>query len=128
MVAKGFHQRPGIDFSETFNLVVKSVTICIVLSLALSRGWAIHQLDVNNAFLHGELSEEVFMAQPPGFIDQSNPKHVCKLRKSIYGGYGTSPLAPISYLLVFVNASPTLVFSLSLMVMLPLLFLFMWTT
>ena len=85
LVAKGFHQRPGIDFFETYSPVIKPVTIRLVLSIAISRGWSINQLDVNNAFLHGDLSEEVFMAQPPGFVDQSQPHHICRLRKSLYG-------------------------------------------
>ena len=56
-----------------------------MLSIALHYQWAIRQLDVNNAFLHGHLKEEVFMAQPPGFIDPEFANHVCRLKKSIYG-------------------------------------------
>ena len=51
LVAKGFHQRPGIDYQDTFSLVVKPNTVCIVLTIAVSRGWSLRQLDVNNAFL-----------------------------------------------------------------------------
>lgn len=54
LMAKGFSQRPGIDFFETYSLVIKPVTIRLILSLAVSRGWSMNQLDVNNAFLHGE--------------------------------------------------------------------------
>ncbi|KAG8489320.1 hypothetical protein CXB51_017422 [Gossypium anomalum] len=57
----------------------------LVLSLAVSHGWALHQLEVNNAFLQGTLLENVFMTQPSGFIDHDNPNHVCQLQKAIYG-------------------------------------------
>jgi histone deacetylase 1/2 len=61
---RGFTQRPGIDFTETFSPVVKPATVRTVMSLALSRSWPIHQLDVNNTFLQGTLSETVYYAQP----------------------------------------------------------------
>ncbi|KAI5312496.1 hypothetical protein L3X38_041669 [Prunus dulcis] len=85
LVAKRFHQCPSIDFYETFSQVVKPTTIRVILQLALTRGWPIRQLDVNNAFLHGTLHEEVFMSQPPGFVDFAFPSHVCKLRKAFHG-------------------------------------------
>lgn len=64
---------------------MKPVTIRSVLSIALMHNWNIRQLDVSNAFLHGTLSEVVFMHQPPGFVDPMYPSHVCRLRKTIYG-------------------------------------------
>ena len=65
--------------------MVKPTTIRIVLAIAVSYGWSLQQLDVNNAFLQGNLSENVYISQPPGFIDKDNPTHVCKLRKAICG-------------------------------------------
>lgn len=84
-MAKGFQQTPGIDYLETFSPVVKSSTIRVVLSLAVTYGWDIQQVDVNNAFLNGELVETVHMLQPEGFADSQNPHHVCKLTKALYG-------------------------------------------
>ena len=74
-----------MDFDETFSPVVKPATVCTVLSLALSRQWPIHQLDVKNTFLHGMLSETVYCAQPAGFEDTSHPYFVCRLNRSLYG-------------------------------------------
>jgi hypothetical protein len=85
LVAKGFKQRYGIDYEDTFSPVVKAVTIRIVLSIAVSRGWSLRQLDVQNAFLHDVLEEEVYMRQPSGYGDTQHPGYVCKLDKVIYG-------------------------------------------
>ena len=60
-VAKGFHQRSGLDYTETFSLVVKTTVVRVMLSIVVSRGWIFRQLDVNNAFLQGHLSEDVFV-------------------------------------------------------------------
>ena len=72
-------------FTETFSPVVKPVTIRIVLTLAVRHGWSLRQLDVNNAFLQGTLKEEVFMLQPPGFVNKNFPDHICCLKKALYG-------------------------------------------
>ncbi|KAJ0913978.1 putative RNA-directed DNA polymerase [Helianthus annuus] len=84
LVAKGFNQREGIDFGETFSPVVKMVTVRVVLKLAVNKGWPLYQLDINNAFLYGSLSEDVYMTLPQGYFDNDKNK-VCKLVKSLYG-------------------------------------------
>jgi histone deacetylase 1/2 len=82
LVAKGFHQQAGSDFTETFSPVVKPVTVRTVLTMAVSNKWSIQQIDVNNAFLNGILEEEVYMQQPPGF-EASDKNLVCKLNKAL---------------------------------------------
>jgi histone deacetylase 1/2 len=83
LVAKGFKHRYDIDYEDTFSPVVKAATIRLVLSLAVSRGWKLRQLDVKNAFLHGVLEEDVYMRQPPGY--ETRFGHVCKFDKELYG-------------------------------------------
>ncbi|GJR69268.1 ribonuclease H-like domain-containing protein [Tanacetum coccineum] len=79
LVANGSSQQLGVDFDETFSLVVKPTTIRTVLSLDVSRKWPIHQLDVKNAFLNGDLSETVYMHQPPDFVDARQGSQVAYL-------------------------------------------------
>jgi hypothetical protein len=81
----GFTQCPGVDYDETFNPVVKPTTVRIVLTLAVFRGWPVHQLNVKNAFLHGTLSETVYCSQLTDFVDLTHPQLVCQLNKSLYG-------------------------------------------
>jgi hypothetical protein len=85
LVGNGSNQQTGVDCGETFSPVVKPATIRTVLSIALSKSWCLHQLDVKNAFLHGNLNETVYMYQPPGFRDPKHPDYVCLLKKSLYG-------------------------------------------
>lgn len=86
LVAKGYSQTQRLDYNETFSSVVKPATIQIVLRIAVSRGWFVKQLDVNNAFLNGSLTEIVYMHQPPGYeIQIVDTPLVCKLHKAIYG-------------------------------------------
>lgn len=85
LVAKGFKQRYGIDYEDTFSPVVKAATVRLILSITVSNGWSLRQLDVQNAFLHGYLEEEVYMRQPPGYEDKVQPHYLCKLDKALYG-------------------------------------------
>lgn len=84
LVAKGFTQREGFDYHETFSPVAKDVTVHSFLSVAAFRDWPLHQMDVHNAFLYGDLDEEIYMDLPPGLRRQGESK-LCRLRKSLYG-------------------------------------------
>ncbi|GJW41965.1 reverse transcriptase, RNA-dependent DNA polymerase [Tanacetum coccineum] len=95
LVAKGCNQQAGIDYHETFSLVVKPTTIRVVLSLAVSHGWSLRQLDVQNAFLHGDLKETVYLRQPPGNNDTAI-EHVVK---SLSSTFTLQDMGPLSYFL-----------------------------
>ena len=85
LVAKGFHQTHGINYTETFSPMVKSSTVRVILSLAVLNHWVVRKVDVNNVFLNGILIEDVYMAQPQGFVDSTKSTHICKLNKALYG-------------------------------------------
>lgn len=78
-MAQGFSQEQGLDYLETFGPVVRHTTVRLILSLAAIYKWELKQLDIKNAFLHGELHEEVYMKQPQGFVDLYHPDYVCKV-------------------------------------------------
>ena len=84
-MAKGYTHIYGVDYSDTFSLVVKVTYVRLFISLAASYNWDLHQLDIKNVFLYGDLQEEVYMEQPPGFVAQGEIGRVCCLRKSLYG-------------------------------------------
>ncbi|CAA7039007.1 unnamed protein product [Microthlaspi erraticum] len=85
LVAKGYVQRYGIDFEEVFAPVARIETIRLLISLAASKGWEIHHLDVKTAFLHRELKETVYVSQPDGFVVKGSEEKVYKLNRALYG-------------------------------------------
>ena len=84
LFSKGFSQVEGIDYNETFAPVAKMNSIRLVLSLAALHNWEVHQMDVKSVFLYGDLQEEIYMEQRPGYV-QNNSSLVFLLKKSLYG-------------------------------------------
>jgi hypothetical protein len=79
-VARGFSQKEGIDYEETFAPVVRYTSIRATMAIAAKMGWKLHQMDIKTAFLNGVIEEEVYVEQPQGF-----ETHVCRLKKALYG-------------------------------------------
>ena len=85
LVAKGYSQRPGFDFTETFAPTVRYSAVRTILALAGLEDMEIHSLDISNAYLNGVLEEEIYMEQPEGFAVEGKEDWVCRLKKSLYG-------------------------------------------
>ncbi|GJW40952.1 retrovirus-related pol polyprotein from transposon TNT 1-94 [Tanacetum coccineum] len=85
LVAQGYNQQEGIDYDETYAPVARLESIRILLAYACALDFKLFQMDVKSAFLNGFINEEVYVAQPPGFIDFEKPDHVYKLNKALYG-------------------------------------------
>nr|GEV58703.1 hypothetical protein [Tanacetum cinerariifolium] len=85
LVAHGYRQEEGIDFEESFASVARLEAIRIFLAYAAHKNMVVYQMDVKTAFLNGNLKEEVYVSHPDGFVDQDNPNHVYKLKKSLNG-------------------------------------------
>jgi len=84
-VAKGYAQIYGIDYEETYSLIAKMTTVRPIIIMVVAKGWSLRQMDVKNVFFHGDLHEEVYMEQPPGYVDQTHLNLVCRLKKVLYG-------------------------------------------
>ncbi|GJT84018.1 retrovirus-related pol polyprotein from transposon TNT 1-94 [Tanacetum coccineum] len=85
LVAQGYNQQEGIDYDETYAPVARLESIRILLAIACANDFKLYQMDVKSAFLNGFINEEVYVAQPPGFIDFQKPNYVYKLKKALYG-------------------------------------------
>lgn len=80
----GNKQEYGVDYEETFAPVAKMTTVRTIIAIAASQNWPLHQMDVKNVFLHGDLKEDIYMKPPPGLFS-SPTSDVCKLKRSLYG-------------------------------------------
>lgn len=89
LVAQGFTQQEGVDYMDTFSPFTKLTNVKLLFGLAAAKGWSLTQMDVSNAFLHGDLDEEIYMSLPQDYMPSDGtslpPNHVCRLRKSLYG-------------------------------------------
>ena len=82
---KGFSQKEGINYEETFAPVAKYSSIRTIISLATEMGWWVHQMDIKTAFLNEVIEEEVYIEQPEGFVVKNRETHVCRLHRALYG-------------------------------------------
>ncbi|GJV25285.1 retrovirus-related pol polyprotein from transposon TNT 1-94 [Tanacetum coccineum] len=85
LVAQGYNQQGGIDYDETYALVARIESIRMLLAIACANNFKLYQMDVKSVFLNGFINEEVYIAQPPRFIDFQKPNYVYKLKKALYG-------------------------------------------
>jgi hypothetical protein len=85
LVAKGYAQTYGIDYEKTYSLVARMTIVKVIIAMAIIKGWSLHQMDVNNVFLHGDLQKEVYMEEPSGYVNQTHLNLVCRLKKALYG-------------------------------------------
>jgi hypothetical protein len=85
LVVKGYSQQQGVDYEEIFTPVARLEAVRLLLALAANQGWEVHHMDVKSAFLNGDLMEEVYVSQPPGFVVTRREDKVLKLRKALYG-------------------------------------------
>jgi hypothetical protein len=85
LVVKGYAQVHGIDYDEVFAPVARMETVKVLLALAAQGEWEVHHMDVKSAFLNGNLQEEVYVHQPPGFSDPKHPGKVLRLKNALYG-------------------------------------------
>ncbi len=85
LVAKGYSQTYGIEYEETYSPIAKMTIVKAIITMVASNGWSLHQMDVKKIKNHGDLQEEVYMKQPPGYVDQTHPNLVCRLKKTLYG-------------------------------------------
>jgi len=85
LIAKGYAQTYGIDYEETYSSIAKMTIVRIFIIMAVAKGWSLHPMDVKNVFFHGDLHEKMYMEQPLGYVDQTHPNLVCRLKKALYG-------------------------------------------
>jgi hypothetical protein len=85
LVVKGYIKKEGEDFFDIYSPVTRLTTIHVLLSLVVSHGLLVHQMDIKTSFFNGELEEEIYMTQPDGFVVKGQEDNVCKLQKSLYG-------------------------------------------